>query len=137
MTDIVERVHAADIDTLWRDMIAEIDNGRDEIERLHQAWAVDHDAWENDNKRLRTDNERLREAHERIVEWSRAYPLQVFPKPDLKRVRELLKPGGMTLDAISADAMRHVIEQVAKISRAALEPKPLTPLCRGHASSAD
>jgi len=67
--------------------------------------------------------ERLRAAHERIVEWSRAYPLAVFPKPDLKRAHELLQAGGMTLDAISAEAMRHVIEQVAKISSAALEPK--------------
>jgi len=68
--------------------------------------------------------ERLSEAHERIVKWSHAYPLTIFPEPDLKKARELLEAGGMTLDAISADAMRHVITQVAKISSAALEAKP-------------
>jgi DNA repair exonuclease SbcCD ATPase subunit len=68
--------------------------------------------------------ERLSKAHERIVKWSHAYPLTIFPEPDLKKARELLEAGGMTLDAISADAMRHVITQVAKISSAALEAKP-------------
>ena len=68
--------------------------------------------------------ERLSEAHEWIVRLSHAYPLTIFPEPDLKKARELLEAGGMTLDAISADAMRHVITQVAKISSAALEAKP-------------
>jgi hypothetical protein len=80
------------------------------------------------NSRLRgaaaAEIERLTEAHERIVEWSRAYPLAIFPEPDLKKARELLEAGGMTLDAISAHAMRHVVEGVGQISRAALEPKP-------------
>jgi hypothetical protein len=75
-------------------------------------------------QKLRDEVERLTEAHERIVEWSRAYPLTIFPEPDLQKARALLEAGGMTLDAISANAMRHVIEGVGKISRAALEPKP-------------
>ena len=56
----------------------------------------------------------------RIVQWSEAYPLDVFPEPDFKRAHELLRAGGMTLDAISASNMRHVVEGVGKIARAAL-----------------
>lgn len=68
-----------------------------------------------------TENERLREALENIVRWSEAYPLSVFPEPDFAKAAMLLKAGGMTLDAISASNMRHVVNGVAKIARAALE----------------
>ena len=64
--------------------------------------------------------ERYEEALHRIVQWSRAYPLEVFPEPDLKRVHEVLTAHGMTLDAISAHAMRHAVEGVGKIAREAL-----------------
>jgi|HubBroStandDraft_3_1064219.scaffolds.fasta_scaffold2841541_1 hypothetical protein len=67
------------------------------------------------------ETKRYREALERIVQWSEAYPLDVFPEPDWKRAGDLLRAGGMTLDAISASNMRHVVEQVAKIAREALE----------------
>ncbi len=65
--------------------------------------------------------ERLRAGHEDIVEWAKAYPLAIFPEPDLKKAAALLKAGGINLDAVSATAMRHVITQVAKISRRALD----------------
>ena len=64
---------------------------------------------------------RLLEALQRIETWSRAYPIKVFPEPDLKKAKKLLEEGGMTLDAISASNMRHVIEGVAEIAREALE----------------
>jgi hypothetical protein len=53
--------------------------------------------------------------------WESAYPLTAFPEPDLKRAAELLKAGGMTLDAISASNMRHVVSQIAPKARAAIE----------------
>ena len=84
-----------------------------QIDAVHNAFA-EKDA----------EIERLRAALEQIEQWGRAYPLSVFPEPDLKRARELLEAGGMTLDAISADAMRHVVEDVGVIARRALEPKP-------------
>jgi hypothetical protein len=65
--------------------------------------------------------ERLEDALEQIVSWSRAYPLTIFPEPDMKKAAELLRAGGMTLDAVSASAMRHVVEGVGKIARAALD----------------
>lgn len=69
-----------------------------------------------------TDREdRLTEALHRIAQWAEAYPLEVFPKPDLVKARVVLEAAGLTLDAISAHAMRHVITQVKEICRAALE----------------
>ena len=62
----------------------------------------------------------LTEALTRIQQWSEAYPLDIFPEPDLKKARELLKAGGITLDAISAHCMRHCVEGVGKIAREAL-----------------
>jgi len=47
-----------------------------------------------------------------IKSWSEAYPLSVFPEPDLAKAHEVLRANGMTLDAISASNMRHVITQV-------------------------
>jgi hypothetical protein len=62
----------------------------------------------------------LREALEEIIQWSKAYPLTVFPEPDLEKAHALLKAGGMTLDAISASNMRHVITQAGEIALRAL-----------------
>jgi hypothetical protein len=65
--------------------------------------------------------EELEEALQRIETWGDAYPRDIFLPPDLKKARELLAAGGMTLDAVAADCMRHVAENVAKISTAALK----------------
>jgi hypothetical protein len=71
--------------------------------------------------KLADRNEQLRVALHQIYTWSKAYPLSVFPEPDLSRARELLEAGGITLDAVSASAMRHVIEGVGDIAGRALE----------------
>jgi hypothetical protein len=68
--------------------------------------------------------ERYEEALRRIVQWSEAYPLDIFPEPDLKRAADLLRAGGITLDAISASNMRHVVEVVGRIAREALKEPP-------------
>ena len=52
---------------------------------------------------------------ERIQQWANAYPLEAFPEPDFNKAHELLKAGGMTLDAITASNMRHVITSVKKL----------------------
>jgi hypothetical protein len=64
--------------------------------------------------------ERMEEALHKIESWSRAYPLSVFPEPDWEKVRELLASGGITLDAVSASNMRHVVKGVGNIAREAL-----------------
>lgn len=97
---------------------------KDLVPRL-TAFALDQGLQDNATMRdllldARDEIERMREALERIDQWSRAYPLDVFPKPDLARARSLLEAGGMTLDSVSADAMRHAIEGVGAIARAAL-----------------
>jgi len=73
------------------------------------------------NLELDEENERLRGALERIQNWAKAYPLAVFPKPDLKKAHSILKAAGMTLGAISADAMRHVLDGIKNIVEQALE----------------
>jgi hypothetical protein len=70
---------------------------------------------------MEQDREKLEEALHRIVAWSEAYPLEIFPEPDLKKARALLAAGGITLDAVSADCMRHVVEGVGKIAKEALK----------------
>jgi hypothetical protein len=67
--------------------------------------------------------ETLEAALEEIESWSRAYPLKIFPEPDWKHATELLEAGGITMDAVSAHCMRHVVEGVGEIARAALEPE--------------
>ena len=70
---------------------------------------------------LRLEVERLREALDKINDWSKAYPLDLFPEPDFKQVRDLLAAGGIPIDVVSASNMRHVVEGVGKIAREALE----------------
>ena len=70
---------------------------------------------------LRTENRRLREAIEKIQQWQQAYPLDIFPEPDLKKAHKVLKVAGMTLDAISASNTRHVINGVRDIVERALK----------------
>ena len=69
----------------------------------------------------RLEVERLREALDKINDWSKAYPLDLFPEPDFKQVRDLLAAGGIPIDVVSASNMRHVVEGVGKIAREALE----------------
>lgn len=72
---------------------------------------------------LRAEVERLRGALERIDQWADAYPLEVFAEPDFAKADEVLKTAGLSLSAISASNMRHVIGGVKAITRAALEGK--------------
>lgn len=59
--------------------------------------------------------EELREKMHLIKTWIDAYPISVFPEPDFKKAHEVLKQHGMTLDAIAASSMRHVLEGIKDI----------------------
>lgn len=83
--------------------------------------------------RLEEQCERMQEALERIASWSEAYPLDIFPEPDLKLARELLAAGGERLDAVGAHCMRHVIDGVGKIAREAIRDLGDTPAKTGGA----
>lgn len=75
-------------------------------------------------KELEAEIERLQDLFRRLQTWRKAYPLKIFPKPDLKKAHEVLKSAGMTLDAISADNMRHVLDGIKDIIDEALGEKP-------------
>jgi len=64
---------------------------------------------------------KLEDALHEIANWADAYPLEVFPEFDFKKAREVLEKNGMTLDAISASNMRHVITRVSEIAKEALK----------------
>jgi len=57
-----------------------------------------------------------------LESWQQAYPLSAFPEPDLQRARELLEAGGMTLAAVSASNMRHVVNCIVPPVLEALKP---------------
>lgn len=61
------------------------------------------------------DIEPLEDKLDKIKAWCKAYPVTMFPKPDLKKAAKALKDNGMRLDDISASNMRHVLEGVQKI----------------------
>ena len=63
----------------------------------------------------------LETALEGLVQWSEAYPLDLFPEPNWKRAQTALEAAGITMDAVSASCMRHVVEGVGRIARAALD----------------
>jgi len=67
---------------------------------------------------LKEQVEALQDKLDKILAWAEAYPLAVFPEPDWKRVVEVMKAAGLSLDAVSASNMRHVITKVAEIARA-------------------
>ena len=72
--------------------------------------------------------ERMEAALRRIAQWADAYPLRVFPAVDeayAKRAHEVLTANGMTLDRLSADAMRHCLKGVGKIAKDALGAEDL------------
>ena len=70
---------------------------------------------------LESENERYEEAFRRLQNWAKAYPLEVFPKLDFKKAAKVLKANGMTLDSISADNMRHVLNGIKNIVEQALK----------------
>ena len=67
------------------------------------------------------DAEHKDDALQKLSQWARAYPLSVFPEPDWTKAAKVLRDAGMTLDAISAANMRHVITQAQKIIDSALD----------------
>ena len=65
--------------------------------------------------KLRIENESLKNVIELLQNWVKAYPLDMFPEPDLQLARKLLTDGGVSYDALNAYSMRHVINGVGKI----------------------
>ena len=91
-----------------------------EIERLKNEFAdeVENSAQHVHCERCQDEIERLKENEAKIQQWCDAYPLDIFPEPDLKKANEVLTENGMTLDAISASAMRKVLRGIKEIIKA-------------------
>jgi len=87
----------------------EIDAAKHDLERLVAI-----------NSATLSEVEEAREALEKIADWCNAYPLSIFPEPDMAKAATLLKAGGITLDAVSASNMRHVLKGVSGIVAAAI-----------------
>ncbi len=51
----------------------------------------------------------------RLERWAQAYPVSVFPEPDMERVHQVLKDAGMGLDGVSAYVIRYVLSEVQDI----------------------
>jgi DNA-binding FadR family transcriptional regulator len=72
---------------------------------------------------VQAEREHYDDLFDNIKNWCDAYPIAVFPEPDFKKAHEVLKAHGMTLDAISASNMKHVITQVQKMIDAAIRAR--------------
>jgi uncharacterized ferritin-like protein (DUF455 family) len=91
------------------------------LERL-VMWALEHglatghaDTEQELLDHVGSQIEEMRERLHKIRQWCEAYPLDVFPEPDFKKAATVLKENGMTLDAISASNMRHVLNGIKSI----------------------
>ena len=62
-----------------------------------------------------------------IADWCAAYPLEMFPKPNMMEVRALL--GDTLLTQLSAYNMRHVCEGIAMIAAQASAAGPAAAAC--------
>lgn len=79
---------------------------------------------EIEKARLLAERDEAREALLAIDTWAKAYPLSVFPEPDFVLAAKLLKAGGLTLDAVSASNMRHVLTGIQGLVSEALKDAP-------------
>lgn len=64
-------------------------------------------------EQLEMQVEQLEGKLDRIKAWCQAYPLNVFPEPDWKEVKEKL--GSQLLTEVSGSNMRHVVMGIQRI----------------------
>ncbi len=129
------------------DTINRNDIDAEQMDKNYGQMVLERDALKTENKRLnelvfafestnypvnplfaenKTLTERIEvsvDALQRIKDWTQAYPLDIFPKPDFVKAAEVLKAAGLNLDGISADNMRHVLEGLQDICEQALRPR--------------
>lgn len=67
--------------------------------------------------------ERVRDALVRIEQWSTAYPIDIFPEPDLDAVKRVLADAGMLnqMDRMHSSWARYVVTGIGDIAREALK----------------
>ena len=109
------------------ELIRLADKYSDALRRIKQLeadsgnWEAAYKTCAKSEDKLIEENQRLTEAIEFVDNWCKAYPIKIFPEPDMKKAHQALKEHGMTLDAISTSNMRHVITRVREKFQKALE----------------
>jgi hypothetical protein len=63
--------------------------------------------------------ERMADALRRIQSWCDAYPIEAFPEPDLKAIRE--KIGDSAMSALHASWARHILKGIARHAQKGLQ----------------
>jgi hypothetical protein len=84
----------------------------------------------NEAERAADEIERLRDALVRLQQWADAYPLDQFQevlRQDWQRANALLAQNGISMSAMSASNMRHVLKGVRHLLTEALEPQHKSP----------
>ena len=64
-------------------------------------------------EQLQAEIERLKELLQRIQQWCEAYPIDIFPEPDLAECKTRL--GDKLLSRLSASNMRYVVTKLAEM----------------------
>ena len=78
----------------------------------------------DDIEKLEERIEVLETALNRIYNWSIAYPLDIFPEPDMKKAREVLRSAGIMIDSITGEVARHIVTGIGEIAEDALLAHP-------------
>lgn len=66
------------------------------------------------------ENDKMRDSLQKIYNWSQAYPLDIFPEPDMKKVAQVLSAAGISLDDVSGYCMRHVVSGFENLAKEGL-----------------
>ena len=111
--EIITNIMAA-----WDELVAK--NEQDKI-----AWRNDPlgeiEQVEAKNEKLEAEIETLQDKLDRIISWCNAIPLSVFPEPDFVLVRGAIEEEGITLDAITASNMRHIVDGIRDIAKGEID----------------
>lgn len=83
-----------------------------EIERLKK---VAHEFCDEIHEKA-IEIERLNDSMHKINQWLEAYPVDLFPEPDLEKAHKVLKENGINLGAISASNFRHIIKGIKELT---------------------
>ena len=68
-------------------------------------------AQENIQERL----EKMEFAFTKIKNWCRAYPLEIFDEPDMKKARDVLSAADIEISCIAVSNMRYVLKGIQEI----------------------